>query len=360
MATGITCDALVVGAGFYGCEIALTLRQLGFDRVVVAEREPGLLRRASFVNQARVHNGYHYPRSQSTALRSHRNFERFLEEYRYAIRLDMESVYAIAAGSQISASQFESFCRTLGAPCTPAPDHFRRIFARDVVEELFLTREFVFDAGALAQHLCGRIERARIDLRLGTEAAVIESDSDDRVTVRVGDTVERASWVFNCTYGDLELAGVPIGTPIKKELTELVLLKAPYPLASAGVTVLDGPFFSVMPFPAAGLHSLSHVRYTPHVATGGTDVLRPTRSNRTAMVRDAARYIPALAKVEVVRSMFEIKAVLMRNEDDDGRPILIEQCARMPRVVSILGAKIDNIFDALQYIRTRNWTAPDA
>jgi glycine/D-amino acid oxidase-like deaminating enzyme len=359
MAAGISCDALIVGAGFYGCEIALTLRQLGFDRVIVAEREAGILRRASFVNQARVHNGYHYPRSQSTALRSHRNFERFVDDYRHAIRFDMESVYAIARGSQISASQFEAFCRTLGAPCTPAPDHFRRIFAGDIVEEIFLTRELVFDAAALAQHLRRRMESARIDLRLGAPASIVDSDGE-AVSVRVGDAVERASWVFNCTYGGLDLAGVPIAMPIKKELTELVLFAAPYPLAGAGVTVMDGPFFSVMPFPAAGLHSLSHVRYTPHMATTGADVLRPTRSNRTAMVRDAARYIPALAKVEVVRSIFEIKALLMRNEDDDGRPILIERCARMPRVVSILGAKIDNIFDALQYVRTRNWTTPDA
>ncbi|HEX4234859.1 MAG TPA: FAD-dependent oxidoreductase, partial [Caldimonas sp.] len=342
-----------------GCEIALALRQLGFDRVVVADREAGILRRASFVNQARVHNGYHYPRSQATALRSRLNFDRFVHDYRHAIHFGMESVYAIARGSQISASQFEAFCRTLGAPCTPAPYHFRRIFAGDVIEDLFLTREVVFDAAALAQDLRRRMEDAQIDLRLGAAASIVESEAD-RVSVRVGDAIERASWVFNCTYGDLDNAGVPIAMSIKKELTELVLFKAPYPLANAGITVVDGPFFSVMPFPAAGLHSLSHVRYTPHMATTGKDLPRPTRSNRTAMVRDAARYIPALAKVDVVRSIFEIKAVLAQHEDDDGRPILIEQCARMPRVVSILGAKIDNIFDALQYIQARSWTTPDA
>ena len=35
-------------------------------------------------------------------------------------------------------------------------------------------------------------------------------------------------------------------------------------LKNSGITVMDGPFFSVMPFPAKGLHSFSHVRYTPH------------------------------------------------------------------------------------------------
>ena len=64
-------DALVVGGGFYGCGIAAALRQRhGLARVLVVERETDLLARASYVNQARVHNGYHYPRSFMTAYRS--------------------------------------------------------------------------------------------------------------------------------------------------------------------------------------------------------------------------------------------------------------------------------------------------
>jgi len=361
MVTGVTSDAVVIGAGFYGCEIALALREIGFGRVIVADREAGILRRASFVNQARVHNGYHYPRSQPTAIRSHLNFDRFLQHYRHAILFGMESIYAIARGSQVSASQFESFCRTVGAPCSIAPSRFRQLFAEETIEELFLTREFVFDAAALAHGLRRRMEDVGIDLRLGVEASVIDHDAQ-AVSICLDDTVERAPWVFNCTYGDLPFAGVLIKVPIKRELTELVLFKSPNPLANVGVTVMDGPFFSVMPFPAAGLHSLSHVRYTPHSAStsAGKEKVVPTRSYRTAMIRDASRYMPVLGKIEVVRSLFEIKAVLMRNESDDGRPILIEQSEEMPRVVSILGSKIDNIFDALHYIKGRSWTPPDA
>jgi hypothetical protein len=112
-----------------------------------------------------------------------------------------------------------------------------------------------------------------------------------------------------------------------------------------------------MPFPASGVHSLSHVRYTPHEASIGNprEPLLPVRSNRTAMIRDAARYMPCLGHVEVVTSMFDIKAVLHRNEDDDGRPILIEECEESPRITSVLGAKIDNIYDARDYLRSRSW-----
>jgi glycine/D-amino acid oxidase-like deaminating enzyme len=44
---GITCDAIIIGGGFYGCEIALELQRIGFGKIVLVEREPGLLRRSS-------------------------------------------------------------------------------------------------------------------------------------------------------------------------------------------------------------------------------------------------------------------------------------------------------------------------
>jgi glycine/D-amino acid oxidase-like deaminating enzyme len=67
--TGESCEAAVIGGGFYGLYLAEYLAAR-VGRVLLFEREPGLMRRASYANQARVHNGYHYPRSVLTALRS--------------------------------------------------------------------------------------------------------------------------------------------------------------------------------------------------------------------------------------------------------------------------------------------------
>ena len=78
-------DAVVIGGGFYGCVLALHLANSQRQRTVVLEAGPDLLRRASYGNQARVHQGYHYPRSLLTGLRSRVNFERFCEEFRDCI-----------------------------------------------------------------------------------------------------------------------------------------------------------------------------------------------------------------------------------------------------------------------------------
>lgn len=73
---------------------------------------------------------------------------------------------------------------------------------------------------------------------------------------------------YNCTYSGLnQYGGDFTGThsKLKHEITEIALMQMPGELENLGITVMDGPFFSMMPFPARNLHALSHVRYTPHM-----------------------------------------------------------------------------------------------
>jgi hypothetical protein len=168
-------------------------------------------------------------------------------------------------------------------------------------------------------------------------------------------------YVFNCTYSGLnQLSGEFPGaqTGLKQELTEMALIQVPDVLKDIGVTVMDGPFFSMMQFPALGLHTLSHVRYTPHLSWNdeyGVDPYKKldlydcaTRFER--MIRDVGRYLPVALEAKYVDSLFEIKTVLIKNEGDDGRPILFEKHAELPGCYSVLGGKVDNIYDVLEKI----------
>lgn len=86
---------LVIGGGFFGMYLAEQLA-LGGHEVRLAESEPDFMSRASFNNQARVHQGYHYPRSILTALRSRLSFPRFVNEFRDCIASDFAKYYLIA------------------------------------------------------------------------------------------------------------------------------------------------------------------------------------------------------------------------------------------------------------------------
>ena len=63
------------------------------------------------------------------------------------------------------------------------------------------------------------------------------------------------------------------------------------------------------------------------------------------MVKDAQRYLPALAECRYIDSLWEVKTVLPRSEVDDSRPILYQAVQGAPGAVCVLGGKIDNIFD---------------
>ncbi len=166
-------------------------------------------------------------------------------------------------------------------------------------------------------------------------------------------------FVFNCTYSGLnqfkgDFPGTRTG--LKQEITEMALMQSPPALQGLGITVMDGPFFSMMPFPARGLHTLSHVRYTPHLHWNDEQGIDPykklqqyecaTRVDR--MVRDVGRYLPAVLDAKYVDSLFEVKTVLVKNEGDDGRPILFEKHPELPGCYSVLGGKIDNVYDVLE------------
>ncbi len=358
-------DAIVIGGGFYGVAVASYLAEKrGLASVALVERDAGLLGRASLHNQARVHNGYHYPRSFVTAFRSRVNLPRFAADFAGCIVRDFVKIYAVARrNSLVTPRQFRRFCGQIGARLDALPGPLSGVFDRSLIEEAFVVQEYAFDAAKLANwaHQC--LADAAVERFMSTRVeAIYRSPNGIRLAISAanlsGPSDLHARYVFNCTYSGLNGFGGDFrGTvaPLKHEITEMALLRMTGSLAGLGVTVVDGPFFSAMPYPARGLHSLSHVRYTPHCAwrdeLHGSPYPRLEAHERVSrvdwMLRDAMRYMPALADATYVDSMFEIKTLLQKNEVDDGRPILFEKHAELPGCYSILGGKIDNIYDIL-------------
>ena len=357
-------DAVIIGGGAVGCSVARWAREHG-GRVLLLEREDGLLQRASYANQARVHNGYHYPRSFLTALRSRVNFPRFVDEYSDCIERGFAKYYAVARNySKVTSEQFATFCRRIGAPIAPAPSEVHRLFNPALIEDVFLVEEFAFDARRLAARMLASLEALGVELEFGADVERLAPEPDGTVALRYRAGGEerqvRARRAFNCTYSQinrvLHASGLPL-IPLKHELTEMALVQVPPELEQVGVTVMCGPFFSLMPFPPRGLHTLSHVRYTPHgwwddrggpLGRSLADLRASRESNYPRMIRDAQRYLPMLRHSRYVDSLWEVKTVLPSSEADDSRPILFRRDDTMPSLTSIMGGKIDNIYDVLE------------
>ncbi|MBD3366836.1 MAG: FAD-dependent oxidoreductase [Candidatus Eisenbacteria bacterium] len=358
----------MVGGGFFGSSLAIHFKEELGLRPVVIEREPDLLQRASYVNQARVHNGYHYPRSLLTALRCRVNFPRFVRDYPECIVSDFEKYYAIGrVFSKVTAEQFRRFISRIGSPIEPAEPEIARLFNPDLVEAVYSVKEYAFDPVILKNITREKLDAAGIEIRFETEAVRVEREDAGTLAVTTrgpeGEDRITAPSVQNCTYSGLNRLLSRSGLPniyLKHELTEMALVEMPDELQGLSVTMMCGPFFSFMPFPPLGLYTLSHVRYTPHCEwydhTGGkaSDPYAyfdevPKRSFGVHMIRDASRYIPSLAGCRQVDSLWEVKTVLPRSEVDDSRPVLYVTDWGLQNLTCLMGGKIDNIYDIIGF-----------
>src|SRR4030043_315123 len=104
----------VIGAGVFGCNVALGIANAGYD-VVLLERLPDIIMGTSKNNTNRVHQGFHYPRDIQTAIECRDNYQRFEAEFRDALLVDYPNIYCIAENNSLtSKEEFIKFCDFLG------------------------------------------------------------------------------------------------------------------------------------------------------------------------------------------------------------------------------------------------------
>ncbi len=357
---------IIIGGGFYGLSVALFLRDVLRQKdIVVIEKEDVAMSRASYTNQARVHNGYHYPRSILTAYRSTVNFPGFVKDFEEAIVNDFDKYYAIAKVlSKVNAKQFVEFSHKIGAEIEEAPKGIKRLFNTRLIDGVYKVREYAFDSYKLRDILLHRVEqKPGIRVHMAEEVLKME-EVDGGIRVTSTRSVYYAKNVIGCTYSQLNNlhrnSGIGL-IPLKHEIAEMCLVELPEHLKDFSVTVMDGPFFSIMPFPTRNLHTLSHVRYTPHESwNDDNETVKEKwnaheyfstldiKSNYKMMYSDVIRYIPELKDMKLRDTISDVKTVLRKSEDDDSRPILFRANFGIKGYACIMGGKLDNIYDVFE------------
>jgi len=355
-------DAIVIGGGFYGAIISIYLSQhKKLKKILIVESEHDLMLRSSATNQARVHNGYHYPRSFSTAYRSRVNFPKFVDSWKKSVKSDFTNIYAVAKkNSKITSFQFEKFCNEIGAKLKKANKNITHLFNHNFISGVYEAEEFVFDINEIRDWAKNEIKNLNIQTLFGVSASSVDQFTESKLRLNIKDKSHfYARYIFNCTYSGVNMISQKkeaLESKLKHEISEIAIIKPPSQLRNMGITIIDGPFFSQMPFPSLGAYSLTHVRYTPHYSWIDTLAVNPYEelkryekiTNYDRMIRDASRYIPLMIHSKYIDSIFEIKTVLVANESNDGRPILFEKSREINGFYSILGGKLDNIFDVIE------------
>jgi glycine/D-amino acid oxidase-like deaminating enzyme len=349
-------DWIIIGAGIFGLYASIILGRRK-QKVIVLEKEATAFTQASFINQARVHNGYHYPRSYSTAEKTQEYFRKFADEFNFAINKSFKKIYAIARNqSYVSAADFQRFCSNVGIKCDEVD--LGDLMNPTEIEASFEVEEYAFDAKLVSNNLLAEIERLDgVQVKYNSEVVLAEKETDHyKVKTKADDTFRSAN-VINASYANINKLNIMFGykpLPIKFEVCELDICQPPKQLKNYGVTVMDGPFFSCMPFGHTGYHTLSSVTYTPHTAARDHNFPQAypilekdieKRSHWREMLQVAKKYVPVIEKAKLIKPMYTIKSVLDNSEVDDSRPTLIKKYSQNPGYYVVFSGKINTIYD---------------
>ena len=255
-------DKIIIGAGLYGLYSALFCSKMK-QRILVLETDPGPFMRATYINQARVNQGYHYPRSISTAPKSAGYFDRFNKDYNFCINREFDQINATSTNySWSDGKQFRDFCKSANIPCEELnPGTY---FKKGMCDGAFRTREYTYDAMILKQYLLEKLAEQgdRVIILYDAKISGI-TKSNDAFAIETEDGKSyQSGYVLNASYAGtnqiLEMVGFE-KFGIKYELCEITLCETNEKLKGVGFTIMDGPFFSIMPFGKTGYHSLTSV-----------------------------------------------------------------------------------------------------
>lgn len=320
----------VLGGGLYGAHLTLSLLRAGHD-VELHESQSFLMMGASGNMPARLHLGFHYPRSRLTRVACQDHYAKFMATYGHLTRGVPTNIYAVA--DRLSMVDFGNYVQSLENEVEFVKIAKPEEFGLRNVEGAVLTGE---------RHLIIREARTWFSAQLKDVA---------RFGVKATDHREADfDLTIDCTFCAQENAGVDRYEPCVS-----AQLRGP---TDKAVTIMDGPFPSLYPWdPVEGLCSLTSAKHTPLTKDCTTygeareilDTLSPKAFHVRcdAMVDQMREYYPGIANYSVIGYMRAIRAMPLSGAD--ARLVDVVRISR--KTLRIRASKLDAIFYAEDIVK---------
>jgi glycine/D-amino acid oxidase-like deaminating enzyme len=326
----------VIGCGIFGAEIALKASASGLS-VKVLEAKSDILSGASMNNQNRLHLGFHYPRDLQTGRQSIRGFESFKQNYAECIQSDFLNAYFIANNQSLTTpASYLQFCTELGVP-------FQKIEAKNFCVPVhgadtgILCEEVVYDCTILRDLVKKKLLKQHVEVSLGDMVTKLTRQGAHFRLETLGQSTILADVVINASYADINRLTEGLGHVINENLyeyTAVPIIKMDMP--RVGVTIMDGPFMTVLPYGKSKNFLLYNVDQSV-VASDVAKLLDPKwLSPETApfsgvdkgaffkeMLRLCSEFIPSLDRAEILGCLEGPRMVLAKKDASDARPSIM-------------------------------------
>ncbi len=301
---------LIVGAGWYGCHLADWLQGRGIRTRLIDKT--GIFSGASYLNQNRLHLGYHYPRSWATRQLCKRGFRKFMQTYGRLTREVRPNLYVISPRSMVDAKTFGQIMEAEGLPCTPVPGQ----------TDVFAVGERFIDHVRAREYFCRR---------LVVDIEEFKGPPDQEAIT------------FNCTNNEWAFL-----EPEEARTSYVLSAVLQTELDGRAITVMDGPFFSIFPWQSQ-LVTLTHVVHS-HFDDGKRPSVKQIHASLDRMLEEARVTLDHFDRDYRYYSYFVSRKCRPTANSGDRSLLLRHE----ETVVHVSCAKITGIFD-MQEALTRMW-----
>lgn len=316
----------VLGGGFYGCSLAASLLERGYN-VDLFEIRDRLFGGASGNIPARLHAGaLHYPRSHATrkACLAHR--DEFMQRFGFLTRGVATNIYAVAEyeslidfGTYLEVVKRDLECITIYDPAEYGLRH---------VEGAILTAERHILTDRAREHFTALLAPY---VQFNTPPGLVDDP--------------RWDMTIDATFCANEGAGIDRFEPCVTALLEGPVGKS--------ITIVDGAFGSLYQWdPDRQLSSLSSAKWTPFsksIKSWGQAAAVLDQSSRfdvdlrvNSMIDQMRHYYPAIEEYRYVEPMLSIRAMPLSGADTR----LVDVVRVGDRAVRVRAGKIDAVLDA--------------
>ncbi len=328
----------VIGAGIFGVTAAWKLGSLGYN-VDLYEREKDILQAASGINQYRLHMGYHYPRSDETAIDSKIGSKSFQEEYGGCIVKNTENFYCISKRDSLtSKEQFMEFCSRHNLPFK---EEHCRVVNKDSITASLKVEESIFDLEKLKLICKEKLKTHKVNL--------IFQEADFN-------SLQKYNIVIYALYANsnLPFQNKPrLQKNLQFELCEKPIIKLPEIYKNQSIVILDGPFMCIDPLGNTSYHVMGNVVHAIHKTNIGKTpeipsefksllnkgiIKNPPVTNINKFFEVAKEYFTDIEKAVHIGSMYTVRTVFPNREHDDARPTIVQKIS--DKEFSIFSGKI--------------------
>lgn len=346
-------DVVIIGAGIFGSEIAIKINEEGFSSMVLEEKSD-ILCGASKNNQNRLHLGFHYPRDLETGRQCIKGFKTFKDKYKDCINENFLNAYFVASkNSFISKNDFINHANALNLP-------YKEINLKEFPLEIknvdfgLECEEVVYDCSILRDLVRTNIKSSKVDMLFNYSVREVAKNGDIfEVNPNTNNPIYSRS-VINCSYSDINFITSQLGYDIDKNLYEYTVVPIiDIDIPQSGITVMDGPFMTLLPYGKSKKYLLYHVKNSVIAREESLLFNQNWNSPSTGpfnkmnkevffkkMIEESISHLPFLKSAKLKGFLEGPRMVLSNNDATDARPSVIKKYENT--YITVFSGKIDH------------------